>query len=457
MAVLNKILNILILVLAVVAVAFGFLLFQKRAELKDRGDQMAKVIHSVAATLDEGSETDVASKLQTKKSAPSNVSLYHDNFKNLGRVLGAFKTQATDVIAQRDALSKTLYRVASTMKLPNADSFAAIEFQNMGKYNKKDTDLLNLLSKVEKRDSDIAAKLVSIASQVDCAIDPNSLKSLDGYSASLTNFSGKIKALKDKANAMASHIKSVCSTWNVSEPSLDGDDYADALTTVASSLKSKKDEFDQTKTELSNKKEQITDINDKLTQKEEIIKSDKEKISALTKRLAQYEGSGDNTNNTASNQRKTGELDLVKMLKGKVLRVNKKWGFVMIDLGTDNKMIIGTKKKVEKSVPLPEGQIMDVARNDKLVAQVKIVKVNNDCSIADLLPDSMGASIQPGDKVFFARKIEAPKKTDDENADEAAADDDTDNATSDGSGDDGQDNADDSNDDNASDDDALTE
>ena len=304
---------------------------------------------------------------------------------------------------------------------------------------------------MEKRDSDIVAKLVSIASQVDCTIDPNALKSLNGYSAPLSDFSGKIKAVKDKSEALASHIKSVCSTWDVSEPSLDGDDYADALTTVASSLKSKKDEFDQTKTELSNTKEQVTDLNDKLTQRDELIKQKKLKIADLKRRLGPYENADGKQGGDQPAMPKT-EMDLVKMLKGKVLRVNKKWGFVMIDLGKDNKMVIGSKKKVEKSVALPEGQIMDVARNDKLVGQIKIVKVNNDCSIADMVADSMEVAIKPGDQVFFARKIEAPKKADEDDTD--TADEDKDDAKADDSDDDdGDAKADDSKDDKSSDDD----
>jgi DNA repair exonuclease SbcCD ATPase subunit len=451
MAVFNKILNVLIFVLAIAAVVFGFMLFQKREELKDRGDQMAKVIHSVAETLDDNnnSGTDAASKLLLSKSAPSSVSLYHDNFKKLGTVLKTFETQAADIIAQRNALSKTLFKVAKTLDLPNADSFAAIQFQNIEKYAKKDSDLISLLGKVEKRDSDIAAKLVSIASQVDCTIDPNTLKSLDGYSAPLADFSGKIKAVKEKTETLASHIKTVCSTWGVSEPALDGDDYADSLGTVESSLKSKKDEFEQTKTELSNTKEQLADVNDKLTQKLEIIKSKDNKIAKMQKKIDFLGGGGEDTESNTPQIPQTNQ-DLVNMLEGKVLRVNKKWGFVMIDLGKDNKMVIGNKKKVEKSVALPEGKIMTVARNDKYIGQIKVVKVNNDCSIADMLCEPGGDAIQPGDKVYFSRKLAAPKKADDE--DEADDDDAADNADK---ADDNADKADDS--DDSSDDDELDE
>jgi len=441
MAVFNKILNVLILVLAGTAVAFGFMLFEKRVQLKDRGDKMAKVIRSVAKTLDEESGTDIADKLRLTKSAPSNTSLYHDNFKNLGKVLGAFETQASDIIQQRNALSKTLFKVAETLKLPDSNSFASIQFQNIEKYPKKGTDLITLVGKVEKRDSEIAAKVATIAGQVDCTIDPNALKSLDGYSAPLTDFSDKVKAVKDKSDTFASHVKAVCSAWDVSEPALDGDDYADVLSSVASSLKSKKDEFDQTKTELANQKEKVTELNDKLTQKLDVIKSNEGEIKKLKGRLAQYEGDGDKPGNDQPAMPKS-DMDLVKMLKGEVTNVNKKWGFVMINLGKDNKLIIGNVKKVEKSVALPEGQVMTVARGDKFVGQIKIVKVDNDCSIADMVGDSTTEAIRKGDTVYFAREIKTTKKSDDDSADDESSDDDTDK-TADEDSEDSEDSADD--------------
>ena len=449
MAIFNKILNILILVLAGAAVAFGFLLFKKRTALKDRGDQMAKVIHSVAQTLDDDSNsgTDVASKLLLSKSAPDSVSLYHDNFKKLGSVLQSFEMQASDIIAQRNALSKTLFKVAKTLDLPNADSFAEIQFQNVKKFAEKDSKLIALLEKVEKRNTSIAAKLVAIASQVDCTIDPNTLKSLEAYSAPLDDLSGKIKAVKEKTVALASHVKSICSTWDVSEPSLDGDDYADALSTVANSLKSKKDEFEQTKTELSNQKEKVADLNDKLTQKLDELKSKDKKIKELADKLKPFINTEDPDGGGQGPVTPQSEMDLVKMLKGKILRVNKKWGFVMIDLGKDNKMEIGSKKKVEKSVALPEGQIMTVKRNDKYIGDIRIVKVNNDCSIADMIKKSGDNSIQPGDIVYFARKIEAPAAAKNQDLDEDEAEDATEDAADD------TDNADDAKDDDESDDD----
>jgi hypothetical protein len=220
------------LVLAAASVAFGFLLFQKRAELRDRGDKMAKVINSVAGTLDEGSGTDYKSKLVLSKSAPSNVSLYHDNFKNLGKVLGQFETQATDIIAQRDALGKTLFNVAKTLDLPNYDSFAAVQFQSLEKYNKKDSDLIALLGKVNKRDSEIVDKLASIASQLGYTMDKSALKSLDGYTAPLSELNNKVKSVQNKSDALVRHAQSVCSIWGISSPPLDGDDYADALETA---------------------------------------------------------------------------------------------------------------------------------------------------------------------------------------------------------------------------------
>jgi hypothetical protein len=153
----------------------------------------------------------------------------------------------------------------------------------------------------------------------------------------------------------------------------------------------------------------------------EVIKT-KDKLIAKQKKDLIFLRGGEGGSDPNTPQMPQTNQDLVKMLEGKVLRVNKKWGFVMIDLGKDNKMIIGNKKKVEKSVALPEGKVMTVARNDKYIGQIKVVKVNNDCSIADMLEMSGENAIQAGDKVYFARKLAAPKKADDDSEDDSEDD-----------------------------------
>lgn len=74
-------------------------------------------------------------------------------------------------------------------------------------------------------------------------------------------------------------------------------------------------------------------------------------------------------------------------LKGKVLVVDPKWDFVVLDIG-------------EKQQVLQNG-VMAVHRSGKLVGKVKIVTVYPDRSIANVMPGWRLGDIQEGDQVLF--------------------------------------------------------
>ena len=67
MGLLNRIVNVAVLTLAIISVVFGFLLFQKREQLVNRGDFMAASINKVAKELDLDSNTKYADNLLTTK------------------------------------------------------------------------------------------------------------------------------------------------------------------------------------------------------------------------------------------------------------------------------------------------------------------------------------------------------------------------------------------------------
>lgn len=99
-------------------------------------------------------------------------------------------------------------------------------------------------------------------------------------------------------------------------------------------------------------------------------------IASLKVRLGRYENSDDQP---------------VEMpgLKGSVLAVDAKWNFVLLDIGEDQ----GAKER---------GIVM-VRRGDKLVGKARIVSVEHNRSIANLLPDwkQGDIAVAEGDKVLY--------------------------------------------------------
>ena len=86
----------------------------------------------------------------------------------------------------------------------------------------------------------------------------------------------------------------------------------------------------------------------------------------------------------------TNEVQAVQLrlgLKGKVMVVDPKWDFVVLDIG-------------EKQDVLPNA-IMMVSRNGKLIGKVKIVRVMSDRCVANVEPGSKVTEIMEGDQVLF--------------------------------------------------------
>ena len=79
-------------------------------------------------------------------------------------------------------------------------------------------------------------------------------------------------------------------------------------------------------------------------------------------------------------------VELPPGLKGNVLVVDPKWNFVVLDVGG------------EKGV-LPNGQML-VSRDSKLVAKVKIVSVEPNRSIANIMPGWRLGEVMEGDQVI---------------------------------------------------------
>ncbi len=74
-------------------------------------------------------------------------------------------------------------------------------------------------------------------------------------------------------------------------------------------------------------------------------------------------------------------------LKGRVLIVDPKWHFVVLDVG-------------EKQGAVPRGVLM-VSRNTKLVAKVRIMNVQPDKSIANIMPGWSLSEVMEGDQVLY--------------------------------------------------------
>jgi len=409
MGTLNRVVNIVILVLAIAAVVFGTMLFKKREELRFRGDKMANMINAVAGVLDSKSETAyqkmlVPTKLELDSAKdPANaeknrkISLYHDNYINLETVLAPFKKQAQEIILQRDILGQSLRQVTEALEI--RETFGDQHFQSLSLYEANKDKVIEYAKKINTRDDAMAEQIARSAGVIGFSVQPSILKNLDEYAGPLEEFGQKVDALKKRSDAYGSNLSRVCQILQLPSPALEGESYNGALSNIITGVQQVKDEFESTKTQLAQTKAELDETKDRLRQTEEKfakLKKDYDKVKLELENLL----GGDTKVAGPGGDSKT---QFIKNLKGTVIEVNRKWDFVVIDLGEKNPMDIPTRDgKVKRiDVPLPPSSIMTAARNDSYLGKIKVIRVNPNCAIADILPEERKSEIQVGDQVFF--------------------------------------------------------
>ena len=412
MGTLNKIVNVVVVILAIACVVLGTILFKKREDLRFRGDKMAKTLKNISMQMDKDSETDYSKKVDITDTKPEldekkdpklaaenkAKSLHLANYQNLENIIKPLEKQASEVMKQRDELADALNTVSETLKM---ETYGTTVFKSIKTYDEKKKSLLDNVAKVNARDEAIIDQIVSSARSLGFTVDPTALKDLNDFRPPLNEFGGKIDAFKKRLDTYSSSISKFCSIMEISQPSLTSEDYANELSSVEGKFRDKKAEHENTKRELAA-------TQDKLKQTEEALAKEQEAKKELEKILAEKEERIENMRRIIAGEgfptdRKITNEDLLKMLNGKIVEVNDKWNFVIVRFDHGGQVKVRKPPFGKEFVPveIPVGRTLTVSREDKPIAQLKITRVLESCSVADIIPSKKWGEIQPGDVVKF--------------------------------------------------------
>lgn len=407
MKVLNIFLSILILLLAAAAAVFSFFLYEKRGQLVDGWEKMAQTVNKVAAALDEGSGTEVSKGLTAEN-------LGHDKYEDLDQKLPKLKEHAVNIITERNSMAKALRNIAETVEMDNVKP--AADFQALNSYQTNTNAVVSKVQDVTERQKDIFQKVCDSARKVDVDLTVSALKGAN-YNSEINKFDQKIDFINDRIKDADKQFTTIYSVTGESSQLDFGDSsYQGSTAKVV---------------------EAVRKLNDKYVEVQNTLKSEGAKMLALQNTIKARDGRIDGLNELLKkkileikrlNIIITGEdkegvvvdpwLDGSKearlALQGKVIKVDRKYGFVVIDLGSGTTINQKIGTKVNKPNPMiPVNAKMIVARNiespnGKYVGEIKILKVNEDCSIANVVSTAKGESIAVGDSVFFSdAQIEA--------------------------------------------------
>ena len=401
MKLLNIFLSVLILLLAVAAAVFSFFLYEKRDKMIDGWEKMAKAVNRSAASLDKGSGTEVAKELSVEN-------LGHDKYDDLATKLPKLKAHADNIIAERDDMAKALRNIATTSEMDNVQALS--EFTSLKNYKINSNAVVDKVKSNVQRQNDILQRLCSAASELKVDITVSGLKG-SNYGNEFEKFDDKIKIAMSRIDDAQNQFKSIFSTADGSG-SLDFSDnsYKSSTGKVASTVRALKDKYNQSKKDLLSKDARVASLQGTIKSKDGLISGlhkDINKKEMEIKRLGNIIR-GDKDSGVVETPWPNGSDDARRAVQGKIIKVDRKYGFVVVDLGTGTtvKQKIGTK--INYASPLiPVNATMIVARdiestNGKYIGEIKLIKIHEDCSIANVISSAKGKGVAVGDTVFFS-------------------------------------------------------
>lgn len=425
MAIFNRILSVLIVLLAIAVAVFSFLLFQRRHEFRERADMLAQAVEDTAASIDQKSATGYAEKLSfqpAKGEQPQSGALswqeFHESknpdtgsFAAFEKLVALAAEAASKLNAQRNLLAEKLAETAITLgideekaqptdlkNLANADLYTSVSEAVVKQANaivERDARMLQTLSRAgdiiehpidetpfEEREKSIG--------ESDEAIQIGEYR----VGPELTTLEGNIDALKSRCDEYAETLASTLFSrvdlyaWQADANTIKSEDnYTTGLRDLVEDFRGinrKLRELQITKQDLADTKEQLAeteqdlvDAKGQIAKHENTIRKQKKQIDRL---LAQRGiGSAEEI------------VDIDKDLRGEVLQVNPEWGFIVTDLG---------RKEIN------QGMELLVARDDGFVARVMITRVLDDISVAEIKPEVVTGTIATGDRLILPKEEE---------------------------------------------------
>jgi len=400
MVILNRVINILILLAAIAAVVFSYLLFSKREKLVNGWGQMATAINSAAQTLDDAgaSGTSAARDLSADK-------LKHTNYEQLGQVLPKLKDNVSKVIAQRNDLSDKIQQAAAKLSISGVN---AKNLKNIAAYKDQERIFLNGVDQFRSNRDKMSRSYASTFGRFGASVSPGNLNNPRTFDTEVNKGNMKVTDTLNRKNTYESSIARMSRALGVASPRLSGPAYRAELDKTVKAMQAKNNEFRKTQTLLAQEKKKNRDLTNKLTQRDKALSNLRNLNSVSTKEINRLKNilNRDNTLKIPEKLLTSKDPECYKYVKGVIEYIDKEYGFVTINIGKNYSFVQRYGIKDNRVVfPLHSGKVMTVVRNPEsnnplFIAKIVVSRVDDNSSICNLVSGKVDL-IQEGDSVFF--------------------------------------------------------
>ena len=400
MVILNRIMNILILLAAIAAVVFSYLLFSKREKLVNGWAQMASAITTAAKTLDDGG----ASGTTAVKDLPD-AKLKHTNYDELGQVLPKLKDNISKVITQRNDLSKSMQDAAAKLSIAGVDSK---NIKSVTAYKDQERIFLKGVQDFRTGRDTVSKEYANTFSKFGASVSANELNNPKSCREAIDRGNMKIQDALDRKKTYASSLTQIARAAGVAAPNVDGPAYRTDLNKTVAAVKKKTAEFNKTKSQLAAEQRKTKQLTAQLEKQRKTLKSVSELKDAREKEIKRLNNilSKDGTLKIPEKLLTSKDPECYKYVKGIIEYIDRDYGFVTINIGKNYSFIqeYGTKQN-RVLFPLQAGKIMTVVRNPDsdnpvFIGKIIVTKVDDSSSVCNLLTGK-SQNVQEGDVVFF--------------------------------------------------------
>ena len=428
MAIFNRILLFLIMVLAIAAAGLSYLLFQNRNAMRDRADLLAETVTDMAQTLDKQSQTGIADDVTFEPRVPETgeadtgalswatfMEGKEDEFAGFIATLKKAENLADKVIKQRNEMAKSMREIGET--LGSQEPQIADQLMNAKKMDQAEEvmdGIESLANSIRKRDIDMIDGYGLIAKALDVNLRTTAFTTRGeerdeegnvyyggfehaGEIGKVTDaVSGIGNRARDFSEALAGVIRRIpAHDWSVSPFAVtDKSNYERALTSMVNDLES----INSALIVSQQRQQQIDKLQSELDKVEEKLASTAKQRDALAKKTANLEetlDAGGVGTTTAQDDVETVEDDgtdgLSKELEGNVVYVNENFGFIVMDIGAKNS--------------IRDGMELLVARDGEYIGRVVVTDVRLDQAVAELTPSGLVGMAKVGDRIIPTQEL----------------------------------------------------
>jgi predicted nucleic acid-binding Zn-ribbon protein len=309
---------------------------------------------------------------------------------------------------QRNELGATIAKMSDILSISNAPSQS--DLNKLSNYKSSSNDAIEGMNQVKNRNNSTASEISRVADKLGVTVSARALKSAS-YKSELNKISSRVDFVKRRINTFNSSVKKIASSSGAGSINLSDSSYTSSLTKTVSSVKKLKLDYDSTSRKLRQAKGQLADISKDARAKDQTI-AERDKIITDLKRTIKAFNPDTEEVEPLIPPWKDGSKEALSAVKGQVIDVNNKYGFVVVSLGSSTliEQKIGRKGFHRVNPQIQKDSDMVVARNldsnsGKFIGKIKLVKINENCSIANVIPDSLnGRRISIGDSVYFSNE-----------------------------------------------------